>query len=161
MEESAFELDDVSISIIEQLQEDGRRSYSAIAESVGLSDAAVRQRVKRLTDSGLLQIVGVTDPLRVGFSRQAMVGVSVSHDAVAVAEELEKLPEVTYIVHTAGSHDLLVEVVCTGDDQLFACLNKIRKVSDVVRTETFVYLKLQSSRYNWGAHSVRSTEIAT
>lgn len=150
MEESGFELDELSKNIIEQLQEDGRRSYAAIAESVGLSDAAVRQRVKRLIDSGLLQIVAVTDPLRVGFARQAMIGVSVSRNATSVAEELESFPEVTYIVHTAGSHDLLVEVVCVSDEQLFVCLNGIRNIEGVTRTETFVYLKLQSSRYDWG-----------
>jgi len=66
-------LDELAKAIIEQLQQDGRRSYAVIAASVGLSEAAVRQRVQRLTDSGVVQIVAVTDPLQVGFRRQASI----------------------------------------------------------------------------------------
>ena len=105
-----FVLDDVSRAIIEQLQEDGRRPYARIAAAVGLSEAAVRQRVQRLLDAGVMQIVGVTDPLQVGFSRQAMVGVRTSGDARAAAERIAAFTEVDYVVITAGSVDLLVEV---------------------------------------------------
>ena len=74
-------LDDVSKKIIEQLQEDGRRPYAAIAASVGLSEAAVRQRVQRLVRAGVVQIVAVTNPLQVGFTRQAMIGIRVDGHA--------------------------------------------------------------------------------
>jgi len=144
-------LDDVSKQIIEQLQQDGRRSYSAIAAAVGLSEAAVRQRVQRLTDAGVIQIVAVTDPLTVGFPRAAMIGVTVDGNLDSVADELEKLPEADYLVVVAGAYDLLVEVVCEDDDHLLHVLNtKIRSVPGVVRTETFVYLKLRKQIYTWG-----------
>jgi DNA-binding Lrp family transcriptional regulator len=79
-------LDDVSKAIIEQLQEDGRQSYATIAKQVGLSEAAVRQRVQRLLDSGVMQIVAVTDPLQVGFRRQAMIGIRVDGDLTSVGD---------------------------------------------------------------------------
>src|SRR3954451_9386494 len=90
-------LDDVNRAIVEQLQADGRRSYAAIAQAVGLSEAAVRQRVNRLLESGVMQIAAVTDPLTVGFRRQAMVGIRTEGDQRIVAERLAKLPEVDYV----------------------------------------------------------------
>jgi Lrp/AsnC family transcriptional regulator for asnA, asnC and gidA len=144
-------LDDLSKAIIEQLQEDGRRSYAAIGKAVGLSEAAVRQRVQRLTDSGVVQIVAVTDPLQVGFTRQAMIGLRCEGDLEVVADALVELPEVDYVVITAGGFDLLVEVVCEDDDHLLEVLNqKIRGLPGVRTTETFVYLRLRKQLYNWG-----------
>lgn len=148
--EPALILDDVSKRIIEELQTDGRKPYAAIADSVGLSEAAVRQRVKRLIDSKLLQIVAVTDPVKVGFARQAMIGVRVSGDLQTVAERFEEFPEVDYIVITAGNFDLLVEVVCEDDDHLLDVLTRFRSAPQVVSTETFMYLKLHKQFYNWG-----------
>src|SRR5699024_1425521 len=109
---SPIPLDDVSKAIIEQLQQDGRRSYAAIGKVVGLSEAAVRQRVQRLTESGVMQVVAVTDPLQLGFARQAMIGIRVTGSLARVADELSALDEVAYVVITAGSYDLLVEAVC-------------------------------------------------
>jgi Lrp/AsnC family transcriptional regulator, regulator for asnA, asnC and gidA len=144
-------LDDVSKAIIEQLQQDGRRSYATIAQAVGLSEAAVRQRVQRLLKSGVIQIVAVTDPLQLGFPRQAMIGIRVEGDIEAVADQLEKFPEVDYVVVTAGSFDLLVETVCEDDDHLLELLNgRIRAIPTVRSTETFVYLKLRKQTYTWG-----------
>jgi Lrp/AsnC family transcriptional regulator for asnA, asnC and gidA len=144
-------LDDVSKAIIEQLQQDGRRSYATIATAVGLSEAAVRQRVQRLLKTGVIQIVAVTDPLQLGFPRQAMIGVRVEGDIEGVAAQLEKFSEVDYVVITAGSFDLLVEAVCEDDDHLLDLLNKrIRTIPTVRSTETFVYLKLRKQTYTWG-----------
>ncbi|WP_010205095.1 Lrp/AsnC family transcriptional regulator [Salinibacterium sp. PAMC 21357] len=144
-------IDDVSKAIIEQLQNDGRRSYAEIGKAVGLSEAAVRQRVQRLTDSGVMQIVAVTDPMQLGFFRQAMIGIQVSGDTTAVAEQIGKLAAVDYLVLTAGSFDLLVEVVCENDDDLIDLLNRdIRGIEGVRSTETFVYLRLHKQFYNWG-----------
>jgi Lrp/AsnC family transcriptional regulator, regulator for asnA, asnC and gidA len=144
-------LDDLSKAIIEQLQEDGRRAYATIGKAVGLSEAAVRQRVQRLTESGVMQIVAVTDPVQVGFARQAMIGIRAEGDLQALADALADLPEVDYVVITAGGFDVLVEVVCTGDDHLLAVLNdRIRTLPGVRATETFVYLKLAKQLYNWG-----------
>ena len=144
-------LDSANRAIIEQLQADGRRSYAAIASAVGLSEAAVRQRVQRLLDSGVMQIVAVTDPMQLGFTRQAMVGVRADGDLADVADKLAALPEVDYVVVTAGSFDLLVEVVCNDDQHLLALLNNaIRAVPGVRDSETFVYLKLAKQTYTWG-----------
>jgi Lrp/AsnC family transcriptional regulator for asnA, asnC and gidA len=144
-------LDDVSKAIIEHLQTDGRRSYATIARSVGLSEAAVRQRVQRLLDSDVMQIVAVTDPLQIGFTRQAMVGIRAQGELHLVADRLTEMSEVSYVVTTAGSFDLLVEVVCENDDELLDLLSRrIRTLPGVVSTETFVYLKLNKQHYNWG-----------
>jgi Lrp/AsnC family transcriptional regulator, regulator for asnA, asnC and gidA len=144
-------LDDVSKAIINELQQDGRRSYAAIGKVVGLSEAAVRQRVQRLTDSGVMQVVAVTDPLQLGFARQAMVGIRVDGEVEGVAEALAKLEEVDYVVITAGSYDLLVEVVCESDDHLLELIStRIRTIEGVHSNETFMYLKLQKQTYSWG-----------
>ena len=145
-----FVLDDVSRAIIEQLQEDGRRPYARIATAVGLSEAAVRQRVQRLLDAGVMQIVAVTDPMQVGFSRQAMVGVRTGGDPRTVADRIAEFTEVDYVVITAGSVDLLVEVVCEDDDQLLEVVTRIRDVDGVQSTETHLYLGLRKQTYAWG-----------
>ncbi|MDF3049980.1 MAG: AsnC family transcriptional regulator [Pseudonocardia sp.] len=143
-------LDDVGKAIVEQLQQDGRRSYATIARAVGLSEAAVRQRVARLQDTGVIQVVAVTDPLQLGFRRQAMVGVRADGDIVAVADALAEMPEVDYVVITAGSFDVLVEAVCEDDDHLLELVGRrIRAVPGVRSTETFVYMKLRKQHYNW------------
>jgi Lrp/AsnC family transcriptional regulator, regulator for asnA, asnC and gidA len=144
-------LDDVNKQIIEHLQRDGRTSYAALAKTIGLSEAAVRQRVQRLLDGGVMQIVAVTDPLMLGFARQAMVGVKVTGDLRAVADAIAAIPEVDYVVICAGGYDLLVELVCTDDEHLLKVLNDaLRTVPGVAATETFMYLKLAKQTYAWG-----------
>lgn len=149
--DSASGLDGVSKAIIEQLQADGRRSYAAIGKAVGLSEAAVRQRVGKLLDAGTIQIVAVTDPLQVGFRRAAMIGIMADGDSHEVAAQLAAVPEIDYVVITAGSYDILAEVVCEDDDHLIELVNRrIRAVPGVWRTETLVYLKLCKQTYTWG-----------
>jgi len=144
-------LDDVNKQLIEHLQRDGRMSYAALAKTIGLSEAAVRQRVQRLLDSGMMQIVAVTDPLMLGFARQAMVGLRVTGDLRPVATALAAIPEVDYVVFCAGGYDLLVELVCTDDEHLLRLLNdSIRTVPGVTATDTFMYLKLAKQTYAWG-----------
>jgi Lrp/AsnC family transcriptional regulator, regulator for asnA, asnC and gidA len=144
-------LDDLNKRIIEQLQRDGRMSYAALAKAVGLSEAAVRQRVQRLLDNNVMQIVAVTDPLSLGFARQVMVGLKVEGDMRPIADALSKIPEVDYVVICAGAYDLLAELVCTDDDHLLRILNDhIRAIAGVRTTETFVYLKLAKQTYAWG-----------
>jgi len=144
--------DGVNKAIVEQLQQDGRMAYSTIGKAVGLSEAAVRQRVQKLIDNDVMQIVAVTDPMQLGFARQAMIAISASGDVVAIADQLAKIDEVDYIVVTAGSVDLLVEVVVEDDDHLLRLVNgRIRTIDGVIRTESFLYLKLVKQTYNWGA----------
>ena len=127
-------LDEVSKQIIEHLQQDGRRSYAEIARAVELSEAAVRQRVQRLVDAGFMQIVAVTDPLQVGFSRQAMIGLTVQGDLTPVGDALAAMDEVSYVVTTAGSFDLLAEVVCEDDEHLLEVVNDRIRALPGVRT---------------------------
>jgi Lrp/AsnC family transcriptional regulator for asnA, asnC and gidA len=137
-------LDEANKRIIEQLQRDGRMSYAGLAKVVGLSEAAVRQRVQRLLDGGVMQIVAVTDPLMLGFSRQVMVGVKITGDIRPAADAIAAIPEVDYVV-------IFAELVCTDDDHLLRLLNDtIRLVPGVTATETFVYLKLTKQTYAWG-----------
>jgi Lrp/AsnC family transcriptional regulator for asnA, asnC and gidA len=148
---SATLLDAPNRAIIEALQRDGRQPYGAIAEAVGLSEAAVRRRVQRLRESGIMQIVAVTDPLQLGFTRQAMIGISVEGDVRRVAEKLSAMVEVDYVVMCAGSFDILAEIVCEDDERLLHVLNdSVRSIPGVRATETFLYLKLAKQTYTWG-----------
>ncbi|MEV6521383.1 Lrp/AsnC family transcriptional regulator [Longispora sp. NPDC051575] len=144
-------LDDVNKRLVELLQKDGRTSYAALAKLVGLSEAAVRQRVQRMLDTNVMQIVAVTDPLTLGFARQVMIGIKVTGDLKAAADTIALIPEVDYVVICAGGYDLLVELVCADDEHLLTLLNDaIRTVPGVTATETFVYLKLTKQTYAWG-----------
>jgi Lrp/AsnC family transcriptional regulator for asnA, asnC and gidA len=145
-------LDNIDKRIIEQLQEDGRRPYTQMAPAVGLSEAAVRQRVQRLIDGGVIQIVGVTDPRTLGFGRQAMIGITVEGDTRAVADMVAAISEVIYVVLTAGSFDVLAEVVVEDDEHLLELINdRIRAIAGVRSTETFTYLRIHKETYQWGA----------
>lgn len=146
----ALEIDDINKAIIEQLQEDGRRPYAAIAKVVGLSEAATRARVTRLIEAGVMQIVAVTDPTQLGFNRQAMVGVRTRGDIGAAADRIAALDAVDYCVVTAGAYDILAEVVAVSDDDVLRIVNDIRSIDDVESTETMLYLSLRKQEYNWG-----------
>ena len=144
-------IDAVDKLIIEQLQQDGRRPYTEIATAVGLSEAAVRQRVKTLITSGVMQIVAVADPLRIGFHIEAMIALRVEGDLMSTAEALAAVPEIIYVVIVAGSFDLVIEVMCADHDHLLRLLNeKIRVIPGVTRTETFTYLRIVKETYSYG-----------
>jgi len=144
-------IDETDKAIIEALQADGRMPYTRLGAAVGLSEAAVRQRVQRLTESGVVQIVAVTDPLMLGFSRMAMVGLKVEGDLRTVAADIAAIPDVSYVVIVSGSFDLLMEVVCEDDDHLLTILNdKVRAIPGVRSTETFTYLRLDKQTFAWG-----------
>ena len=145
-------LDDTDRAIIEQLQQDGRLPYTRLASAVGLSEAAVRQRVQRLLDTGAMQVVAVTDPLSLGLRRMALIGVRAEGDTSAIADALDAFVDIDYLVVTAGSFDLLCEVVVEDDAALLALTNRIRSVPGVRSTETFIYLSLMKQTYAWGAH---------
>ena len=148
---SSQSLDATDRALIHLLQRDGRRPYTQLAKEVGLSEAAVRQRVQRMLDNDTMQIVAVTDPLQLGLSRQAMVLIRVNGDVREVADQLEQIEEVAYLVVTAGSVDLLAELVVSDDDALFSLLNdRIRQIPGVLSTETIMYLGLRKQTYQWG-----------
>jgi Lrp/AsnC family transcriptional regulator for asnA, asnC and gidA len=144
-------LDEKAKRIIELLQADGRMSYSAIAKDVGLSEAAVRHRVQKLIEGGVVQIVAVTDALQMGFARQAMIGIKVTGNVQNVAAELGTMEELDYIVITTGRFDILAEMVAESDDDLLDIVSRrMSAISGVVTTETFVYLRLVKQTYAWG-----------
>jgi Lrp/AsnC family transcriptional regulator for asnA, asnC and gidA len=144
-------LDDVGKAILRQLQQDGRRSYTAIGAAVGLSEAAVRQRVKALVDSGVLQIVAVADPITLGFGVMATVGVAVSGDAREAAETISRIAEVDYCVLTSGRYDLQLELVCRDNEHLLSVINdRIRTVPGVRETETSICLRVHKQTYDYG-----------
>ena len=145
------ELDDTDKAIIRALQIDGRTPYSKLGPAVGLSQAAVRQRVQRLIDGGVMQVVAVTDPATLGFAVQAMVALSVTGDVRQVAAAVGGLDEVEYVVITAGRFDLLIEVVCTDQHHLLELVNdRIRAIKGVTTTEVFTYMSLVKQTYSWG-----------
>lgn len=139
-------------SIIERLQKDGRRPYTRIATELGVSEAAVRARTNRLIERGVLQIVGVADPLKLGYDQMAMIGVRCEGDQLLpAAAAIAELPEVIYVVVTAGAFDLLVEAVCRDNAALLSFLTEqLRRIPGVVATETFVYLRIVKQSYQWG-----------
>ena len=144
-------LDDIDKAIVRELQVDGRMPYAKLGPAVGLSQAAVRQRVQRLIESGVMQVVAVTDPLMVGFTLQAMIGIRAEGDLRVVAEKLSEVPEVAYVVITSGGFDLLAEVVCEGTEELLSLLNDtIRATPGVTTADAFTYLHLQKQTYSWG-----------
>ncbi|MBU6516382.1 MAG: Lrp/AsnC family transcriptional regulator, partial [Acidobacteria bacterium] len=144
-------LDAIDRQIISHLQRDGRRPYGAIAEDVGLSEAAVRRRVQRLKDAGVMQIVAITDPLQLGFGREALVGIRCHGDVRLVADKIAAIEEANYVVMTAGSFDLIAELIAVDDNALVHLLNdSIRSIPGVTEVETFLYLKLSKQTYAWG-----------
>jgi len=147
-----LEVTDLDKRIIEHLQEDGRRPFTQIALDLGVSEAAVRARTGRLIERGILQVVGVTDPLKLGFQQMAMIGIKVEASRlIEVAEEIAAFPETDYVVVTAGAYDILVECVAEDNDALLGFLSdKLRKIAGVRETETFVYLRLMKQSYQWG-----------
>lgn len=149
--DSRGRLDPVTKKIIEQLQQDGRRSYAAIARAVGLSEAATRQRVQRLIDERVVRIAAVADAAAIGFHRMALLGIKVEGDVQRVAEKLSGLQEAEYVVISAGRYDILVELLCEDDEHLIQTVDSsVRTIPGVRSTETHVYLRVAKETYQWG-----------
>lgn len=145
-------LDDIDRKLIDALQHDGRASYADLAELVGLSPAATRLRVQRLLDGGVVKVVGVTDPLALGYPVMAALGVRVERNVRGVADHIAELPGVIYVVFTSGSFDLLVEVVCEDSARLLTVIDdEIRAIDGVRSVESFTYFGIHTHRFVWGA----------
>ena len=146
----APELDRIDRGIIKALQRNGRESFRRIAATLGVSEATVRARYGRLCEQSILQVTGVTNPLGLGFEAQAMVGIRTTGPPDVVADELARWEEADYVVVTAGRFDVLVEVVCVDRHGLLDVTNRIRRLPEVVSTESFLYLELWKQLYDWG-----------
>ena len=146
-----FALDDVDKAIIRELQVDGRMAYAQLSPKVGLSQAAVRQRVNRLLERGVFQIVAVSDPLSLGLPTQAMVGITVTGDVRGVAATVAAMGESEYVLITTGRYDVLAELLCTDNDALLELVNdRIRVIDGVASTEVFSILKMEKLTFSWG-----------
>lgn len=145
-----MKLDDTDKEIIGLLQDDGRMPFSTLGPKVGLSPAAVRQRVLHLIDQGVMQIVAVTDPMTLGFTVQAMAGIKVEGDLEEAARAISAIGAVDYVVIVAGRFDILVEVVAENMNRLIETMNRVRSIESITSTEIFTYLRLEKQTYDWG-----------
>ncbi|HSJ71313.1 MAG TPA: Lrp/AsnC family transcriptional regulator [Acidimicrobiia bacterium] len=145
-----MKLDDTDKEIISLLQDDGRMPFSTLGPKVGLSPAAVRQRVLHLIDQGVMQIVAVTDPMTLGFTVQAMAGIKVEGDLEEAARAIGAIDAVDYVVIVAGRFDILVEVVAENMNRLIETMNRVRSIETITSTEIFTYLRLEKQTYDWG-----------
>jgi Lrp/AsnC family transcriptional regulator for asnA, asnC and gidA len=145
-------LDDLDKAIIKCLQQDGRRPYAQIGRELKVPEATVRQRAERLISRGIVQIVGVTDPLAMGFQQPALIGLNVERGRIEkVAESIAELPEVTYLVITAGRFDMICEVVCEDNEHLLRVLtDRLAPIDGIISTETLVELRFVKESYQWG-----------
>lgn len=147
---SAYRLDDTDKAIINRLQDDGRIAYARLGPAVGLSAAAVRQRVLSLIENGVMQIVAVTDPTMLGFNVQAWAGIKVIGDLDRAADAIADIEETDYVVITSGRFDVMIEVVCEDSEHLLALMNRIRSLDVVESVEVLTYLRLVKQVYDWG-----------
>jgi Lrp/AsnC family transcriptional regulator, regulator for asnA, asnC and gidA len=145
-------LDDIDRAIISFLQYDGRMPFTKIATELGITEGTVRRRVKHLTDSGTLQIVGIVEPHDLGWTEAAMIGISVKSNLITpVAEEIAQMPEVSYLFQAAGEFDLFAEVYCRDREHFVSFLNnKLQQIPGVERTQSFLILKMHKLSYHWG-----------
>ncbi|MCP4962697.1 MAG: AsnC family transcriptional regulator [Actinomycetia bacterium] len=144
------DLDEIDKALIRELQVDGRAAYSHLARLVKMSEAAVRQRVNRMQDRGVIQIVAVTDPTTLGYALMAMLGIKISTDVSATAEKISQDGAVDYTVITTGRFDVLAEVVCTDSEHLIEVSNNVRAVDGVTDVEVMTYLRMVQQNYDWG-----------
>jgi len=144
-------LDPIDRAIILALQTDGRMSYASLAEKIGLSQPAARQRVHKLIDSGVMEVVALTDPLKLGFRVHADLGINVSGDPRAVVEALKSLPEVVYLRYTAGRFEIMAEVLFENSEELHAFVNgRLREIPGVDRVESMILLERVKETHDWG-----------
>jgi Lrp/AsnC family transcriptional regulator for asnA, asnC and gidA len=147
-------LDETDLEIIGHLQEDGRRSFRAIADDLGLSEGAVRQRVTRMRENSVLHVSAIVDPTVLGERIVATVLVAVQGDVALVAQALGELPEVEYVVVTIGPFDVLAELVCDDTEHLLQIVNeRIRQVAGVLHVQTLLQVHVHKQVYEWVRHS--------
>ncbi len=150
-----MKLDEVDKRIISALQADGRRPYSRIAADLDVSESVVRYRAQRLEQAGVLQVVGIADPLRIGFDRMALIGVKVRPGALDdVCAEVTAFPETSYVAAIAGSYDVIVEVICRDTQHFTELLKRLHVVDGVTSTESFLVLEIHKMAYGWGVGEV-------
>ena len=144
-------MDATDKAIIAELQIEGRLAYAKLAPRVGLSEAATRQRVNKLIEREVMEIVAVANPTRLGLKHQTMVGINVDAHVRDIADELAKIEAIDYVVVTAGRYDILAEVFCADATEFLGVINDlIRPIAGISNLEILTYLDLVKQTYNWG-----------
>ncbi|MCK5646491.1 MAG: Lrp/AsnC family transcriptional regulator [Anaerolineales bacterium] len=151
--------DEIDLEIINILNEDGRTPFAQIAKRLGVSPGMIRMRYDRMVKEGVLQVVAVTNPLLMGFSTMAHIGVKVNVNRLQeIADRIATFEEVIYLVLVTGSYDLFIEAVCRDKNHLMDFLmKKLHAVEGVRDTETFIYLHIVKESYDWG-ENIRVSE---
>jgi Lrp/AsnC family transcriptional regulator for asnA, asnC and gidA len=144
--------DDTDRAIVAHLQYDGRKPFTEIAAEIGVTEGAVRRRVKRMIDDEVLQIVGVVEPQYLGQQSAGMIGVNVQAGKIDdAAHKIAQFPEVSYLFMASGGFDLFVEVYCRDREHFVSFLNdELQMVPGVLSTETYMILKMYKLSYRWG-----------
>lgn len=160
-------LSSTELAIVDALQRDGRRPFTALAEELGGSEARVRRRVRALVDADIIAITAVADPRVFGLDSLAWLGLSVEPSRIeVVAEALVAMAGIDYAVITSGELNVMAEAACRSTDELYELVSAVRALPGVARTETFVYLKLLRQSFQWNrrdggadVRAVRSAEL--
>jgi Lrp/AsnC family transcriptional regulator for asnA, asnC and gidA len=144
-------VDKVDLQIIQILNADGRTPFSQIAQKLGVSTGMIRQRYHRLVQDGVLQVVAVTNPLLMGFTTMAQIGVKVDVGRLEeIAEQIATFDEVIYLVLVTGSYDLHIEIVCRDKTHLLDFLTKkLHSVEGIKDSETFICMRIAKEVYTW------------
>ena len=144
-------IDRIDLQIINILNTDGRTPFSQIAKKLGVSTGMIRQRYHRLVQDGVLQVVAVTNPLLMGFTTMAQIGVKVDVGRLQeIADQIASFDEVIYLVLITGSYDLHLEIVCRDKTHLLDFLtNKLHSVEGIKDSETFICMKIAKEVYTW------------
>lgn len=145
-------LDKTDRAIISFLQYDGRMPFTRIADELGIAEGGVRRRVKKMTDEGVLQVVGIVKPHEIGLDEAGMIGITVEGRPLDdVAEDIAEYSEVTYLFQAAGEFDLFVEVYCKDKEHFVDFLNNtLQRIPGVRSTQSFMILKMHKLSYRWG-----------
>jgi Lrp/AsnC family transcriptional regulator for asnA, asnC and gidA len=137
-------LDALDFAILSYLQQDGRMSFTVIAEKLNVSIGTVRTRFNKLIEDGTINIIGRVDPSKVGFHCYAHIAVYVRPASLKekVAAQISKLKEVSFLAMTSGEYDLEVDVMCRDNDHLLAFVDRLSKIEGVFQTKTTIYFKV-------------------
>lgn len=153
------QIDELDLGILSELQEDGRRPFKHIAEALGVSEGAVRQRVTRMKDAGILHINANVSSNALGLRLVTTALIRVTGEVTPIADKLAESPEIEYIVVTGGSYDLMVEIVCEDTDELLEVLDtRIRSLPGVNAVELLMHLDLHKWEFEWGRRVLRAAE---
>ena len=143
-------LDDLDRAVIRRLQVDGRLPYADIAAELDRPEHEIEECAERLLADGVIEILAVTDPIQLGYARQAMLGIEVDGPSQPVGLLLAEFDDVIYIARTDGKFQLLVEVVGASDARLLELVAQIRRIPGVRRIHTFLCTEVVKETYAFG-----------